>query len=889
MATADRFDRFTDRARKVLTLAQDEAQRFNHNYIGTEHLLLGLVREGEGVAAKVLENLNVELAKVRQAVEFIIGRGERPVVGEIGLTPRAKKVIELAIDEARRLGHNYIGTEHLLLGLVREEGGIASGVLESLGVSLEKVRHEVVRVLSQSSSPTQATPDRRAASNSKTPTLDQLGIDLTAAARAGTLDPVIGREREIERVIQVLARRTKNNPALIGEPGVGKTAIAEGLAQRIVKGDVPSPLLDKRVVTLDMGSLVAGTKYRGEFEERLKKVLEELRASRDAILFVDELHTLVGAGAAEGAIDAANILKPPLARGEIQCIGATTLDEYRKHIEKDPALERRFAKVLVSEPTQEETLEILKGLRPRYEAHHRVRIADEALQAAIDLSVRYISDRQLPDKAIDLIDEASSRVMLRHASPPPELRAARRELEGLERDRDMALGAGDFAKADALRSREKGLAEQIKELDMRWRAGLTAAPAASATSDTVIALGGVPRVIADAVPSPQAFALPVPASAEATAPSANLGDARPIVTEEEVAAVVSMWTGVPVMRLAEAETARLLKMEEALGARVVGQEQAISTLSKAVRRARAGLKDPKRPIGSFLFLGPTGVGKTELAKALAEFMFGSEDALIKIDMSEFMERHNTSRLVGAPPGYVGFDDGGQLTEAIRRRPYAVVLLDEIEKAHSEVFNILLQILEDGQLTDAKGRRVDFRNVILIMTSNLGARQIQAPSSLGFRARVDGEEGRVADDYALISSKVDEELKKAFRPEFLNRVDSSIVFRPLTQEEMRRIVDLLVKRVTAQLRVQGHELEITSVAKDHLIKVGYDVAYGARPLRRAIQTLVEDPLAERLLRGEDPTGASYVVDVVDGAIVIMLHEAAGALRTATPAEPVGAAD
>ena len=872
MATADRFDRFTDRARKVLTLAQDEAQRFNHNYIGTEHLLLGLVREGEGVAAKVLENLNVELAKVRQAVEFIIGRGERPVVGEIGLTPRAKKVIELAIDEARRLGHNYIGTEHLLLGLVREEGGIASGVLESLGVSLEKVRHEVVRVLSQSSTPTAQPTERR--SGSKTPTLDALGIDLTDAARSGRLDPVIGREREIERVIQVLARRTKNNPALIGEPGVGKTAIAEGLAQRIVKGDVPAPLLDKRVVTLDMGSLVAGTKYRGEFEERLKKVLEELRASRDAILFVDELHTLVGAGAAEGAIDAANILKPPLARGEIQCIGATTLDEYRKHIEKDPALERRFAQVLVAEPTSDETIEILKGLRPRYEAHHKVRISDEALASAVELSVRYISDRQLPDKAIDVIDEASSRVMLRHASPPADLRSARREADAVEREQRDAEAAGAFDRALSLRNQGEGLKSRIEELDRAWRLSLNLAPAPGSS----VAKSAPPVVPADA---PIALAAP-------STPEARV-DARPVVTEEEVAAVVSMWTGIPVMRLAEAETARLLKMEETLSARVVGQEQAISTLSRAVRRARAGLKDPKRPIGSFLFLGPTGVGKTELAKALAEFMFGTEDALVKIDMSEFMERHNTSRLVGAPPGYVGFDDGGQLTEAIRRRPYSVVLLDEVEKAHSEVFNILLQILEDGQLTDAKGRRVDFRNVILIMTSNLGARQIQTPSALGFRSRGEGEAARAADEYTLISEKVDEELKKAFRPEFLNRVDARIVFRPLNQDEMRRIVDLLVKRVVAQLRTQGHDLLITDAAKDHLIKVGYDVSYGARPLRRTIQSLIEDPLAERLLKGDDPIGASYVVDLVDGVVAIMIREEGIASPAAVPAEPVGAAD
>ena len=625
------------------------------------------------------------------------------------------------------------------------------------------------------------------------------------------------------------------------------------------------------------------------------------------------MHTLVGAGAAEGAIDAANILKPPLARGEIQCIGATTLDEYRKHVEKDPALERRFAQVIVAEPSQEETIEILKGLRPRYEAHHKVRITDEALRAAVDLSIRYINDRQLPDKAIDVIDEASSRVMLRHASPPPELRAARREADDLERDHQAAVAAGTFDRAGTLRSQLDGLKGRIEELDRAWRASLTGAVAPSAalsgaTSAEPPATDAAPSVIALPAPTavdPAVQAPIIDAASRATTPVArgaaetagplvapqiaNRPDDRPEVTDEEVAVVVAMWTGIPVMRLAEAETARLLKMEEVLGGRVIGQEQAIGTLSRAVRRARAGLKDPKRPIGSFLFLGPTGVGKTELAKALAEFMFGTEDALIKIDMSEFMERHNTSRLVGAPPGYVGFDDGGQLTEAIRRRPYAVVLLDEIEKAHSEVFNILLQILEDGQLTDAKGLRVDFRNVILIMTSNLGARQIQTPSSLGFRARGEGEGARAEEDYSLISAKVDEELKKAFRPEFLNRVDASIVFRPLSQEEMRRIVDLLVKRIISQLREQGHELTITDAAKDHLIKVGYDVTYGARPLRRTIQSLVEDPLAERLLLGADPVNAAYVVDLVDGAIAVMIREEGGAASAALPAEPVGAAD
>ncbi len=802
----DRFDKFTDRARKVLTLAQDEAQRFNHNYIGTEHLLLGLVREGEGVAARVLENMNVELAKVRTAVEFIIGRGDRPVVGEVGLTPRAKRVIELAIDEARRLGHNYIGTEHLLLGLVREGEGIAAGVLESLGVNLDKVRHEVIRVLSQSSASGPAQETKR---TSKTPTVDQLGINLTEAARAGKLDPVIGREKEIERVIQILSRRTKNNPALIGEPGVGKTAVVEGLAHRIINNDVPETLAGKRVLTLDIGSLVAGTKYRGEFEERLKKIIEELRATNDAILFIDELHTLVGAGAAEGAIDAANILKPPLARGELQCIGATTLDEYRKYIERDAALERRFQPVMVEEPTLEQTVEILFGVRERYEQHHKVTISDDALRAAADLSIRYIADRHLPDKAIDLIDEAASRVRLRYASAPPDLREAQKELERIGRDKDAAVNSQEYDEASRLRELESVTKERVEALRGEWQAQVA-------------------------------------------------GD-QPTVDEEEIAHVVSMWTGIPVTRIAQEESERLLQMEDHLHKRVIGQEEAIGTVSRAVRRARAGLKDPKRPIGSFIFLGPTGVGKTELAKALAEFMFGSEDALIKVDMSEFMERHNVSRLVGAPPGYVGFDEGGQLTEAVRRKSYAVVLLDEIEKAHTEVFNILLQILEDGHLSDAKGRRVDFRNTIIIMTSNLGARQLQTNSSLGFRAQGETEGARAEASYELMREKVQAELKTAFRPEFLNRIDSTIVFRTLTQDEIRLIVDLMLARVRDQLRTQQMTLEVTQAAKDHIIKMGYDVAYGARPLRRVIQNMIEDVLAEQLLLGRHKPGTTIVVD------------------------------
>jgi ATP-dependent Clp protease ATP-binding subunit ClpC len=815
----ERFDKFTDRARKVLTLAQDEAQRFNHNYIGTEHLLLGLVREGEGVAARVLENMNVELAKVRTAVEFIIGRGDRPVVGEVGLTPRAKRVIELAIDEARRLGHNYIGTEHLLLGLVREGEGIAAGVLESLGVNLDKVRHEVIRVLSQSSSVGPAQETKR---TSKTPTVDALGINLTDAARAGKLDPVIGREKEIERVIQILGRKQKNNPALIGEPGVGKTAIAEGLAHRIVAGDVPDILLNKRVLTLDIGSLVAGTKYRGEFEERLKKIIEELRNTSDAVLFIDELHTLVGAGAAEGAIDAANILKPPLARGELQCIGATTLDEYRKYIERDAALERRFQPVMVEEPTMEQAIDILMGIRERYEQHHKVTITDDAVKAAVDLSIRYITDRHLPDKAIDLIDEAASRVRLRHASAPPPLREAQRELERVSKEKDAAINSQEYESAAKLRESEAEVRERVDTLRDAWQS--------------------------------------------------TVAGESPTVDEEEVAQIVAMWTGIPVTRISEAESERLLHMEDALHQRVIGQQEAIEIVAKAVRRARAGLKDPKRPIGSFIFLGPTGVGKTELAKALAEFMFGSEDSLIKIDMSEFMERHNVSRLVGAPPGYVGFDEGGQLTEAVRRKNYAVVLLDEVEKAHPEVFNILLQILEDGQLTDAKGRRVDFRNCIIIMTSNLGAKQLQTGSSLGFRAVADSDAAREQNSYDIMREKVQAELKQNFRPEFLNRIDATVVFRTLTMDEIRLIVDLMLKRVREQLKAQEMHLEVSQSAKDHLIKLGWDPAYGARPLRRVIQNLIEDVLAEHLLLGRYEPGSTIIVDRGEDSAGLDVHAA-----------------
>ena len=788
---ADKFDKFTERARKVLTLAQEEAQRFNHNYIGTEHLLLGLVREGDGVAARVLSNMGVQLPKVRSAVEFIIGRGDQAPTGDMGLTPRAKKVIELAVDEARRLNHHYIGTEHLLLGLVREGEGIAAGVLESLGVNLEKVRAQVMQVVNQSSSsynqPKQST---------KTPYMDALGFDLTEAARNNKLGPLIGRSTEIDRVMQILSRRTKNNPALIGEPGVGKTAIVEGLAQRIVNGDVPEQLQSKRLVALDIGALVAGTKYRGEFEERLKKIVGEVKET-GAILFIDELHTLVGAGAAEGAVDAANILKPALSRGELQTIGATTLDEYRKYIERDAALERRFQPIQVEEPSVDETIQILTGVRPLYEEHHKLKISDEALKAAANMAARYVTDRFMPDKAIDLIDEASSRVRMVRSAAPPSLKDAKAGLESLNRDLEAAVSAQDFELAAELRDRERKLRDKIDSQQQEMKD--------------------------------------------------NRAEEEVYVTEEDIAEVVAMWTGIPVTRIAGEESERLLKMESSLHERIIGQEEAITMLSKAVRRARAGLKDPRRPIGSFIFLGPTGVGKTLLAKALAEFMFGSEDHLIKIDMSEFMERHSVARLVGAPPGYVGYEEGGQLTEAVRRKSYSVILLDEIEKAHPEAFNMLLQIMEDGNLADAKGRKVDFRNTIIIMTSNVGAEQITRDTSFGFTYR--GDKDKVAQrEYDAMREKVMGQLKQTFRPEFLNRIDATIVFHSLTQEQIREIVDLEMERVRMQLAEHEITLDINTEAKDFLGERGYDHAYGARPLRRLIQNLIEDPLAEGLLNG-----------------------------------------
>lgn len=806
----DRLDKFTERAKKVLVYAQDEATRFNHNYIGTEHLLLGLVREGEGIAAQVLTNLGVELNKVRSAVEFIIGRGERMVVGDISLTPRAKRVIELSIEEARRLGHNYIGTEHLLLGLVREGEGIAAGVLESLGVNLEKVRSQVVQVVQVvSHGPSDRGRSEGQKRGSKTPVVDQMGIDLTAAARAGKLDPVIGRNDEVDRVIQILSRRTKNNPALIGDPGVGKTAIVEGLAQRIVARDVPESLRDRRLLTLDMGALVAGTKYRGEFEERLKKVIDEVKSASDCILFIDELHTVVGAGAAEGAVDAANILKPSLARGALQVIGATTLDEYRKHVERDSALERRFQPVNVRESSIEETLEILGGVRPRYEEHHRVRITDSAIKAAAELAGRYVTDRFLPDKAIDVMDEAAAKVKIRHGMPPREIRDLESKLEQLASDKTRTIDEQRLEDANELRQQEQQLRADLNEARENW--------------------------------------------------TSKQGQEWPEVGEDEVSQVISMWTGIPVTRIRQEESDRLLHMEEALGRRIISQQEPIHAVSSAVRRARAGLKDPQRPIGAFMFLGPTGVGKTLLARALAEFMFGGEDALIRIDMSEYMERHAVSRLVGAPPGYVGYEEGGQLTEAVRRRSYAVVLLDEIEKAHPEVFNILLQLMDDGRMTDAKGRTVDFRNTIIIMTSNVGAQHIKSDAMLGFRFGGDTEADE--DRYRNMRGKVLAELKKLFRPEFLNRVDGTVVFHALTRKDVEEIVDLELDRVRLQLSEHDLELEITEDARSLLAEKGYDPDFGARPLRRAIQRFIEDPLAEELLRGTFEPGSKALVDRV----------------------------
>jgi len=806
------FGRFTERAQKVLALAQEEAIRLGHNNIGTEHILLGLIREGEGIAAKALQSLGLGLERIQEEVEAMIGRGQEPP-SNIAYTPRAKKVIELSMDEARKLGHSYVGTEHVLLGLIREGEGVAARVLNNVGVSLNKARQQVLQLLgsSETVSSHQSTPV-----NVSTPTLDGLARDLTQAAKEGNLDPVIGRSKEIERVIQVLSRRTKNNPVLIGEPGVGKTAIAEGLAQKIVANEIPETLRDKRVMTLDMGSVVAGTKYRGEFEDRLKKIMDEIRQAGNIILFIDELHTLIGAGGAEGAIDASNILKPQLARGELQCIGATTLDEYRKYIEKDAALERRFQPITVDQPSVEEAIQILDGLRDRYEAHHRVKITDESIVQAVKLSDRYITDRFLPDKAIDLIDEASSRVRLNTYTVPPNLKELESRLDNIRKEKDAAVQSQEFEKAAALRDTEQKIREELDITKNSWKE--------------------------------------------------KQGRTDSEVTPEDIAQVVASWTGIPVLKLKEEETERLLNMENILHDRVIGQEEAVKSVSRAIRRARAGLKDPKRPIGSFIFLGPTGVGKTELARALAEAMFGDENAVIRIDMSEYMEKHATSRLVGAPPGYVGYEEGGQLTEKVRRKPYSVVLLDEVEKAHPEVFNILLQVLEDGRLTDSKGRIVDFRNTLIIMTSNVGADQIKKNSSLGFMAVQDA--GR---EFNVMKDKVLAELKKSFRPEFINRIDETIVFHSLGEEHIAQIVTLMADDLSKRLKEQDISFTLTEAAKAFLAKEGYDPQYGARPLRRAIQKHIEDRLSEDLLTGVIKKGDVFTLDEKDGQLVVVKKE------------------
>ncbi|WP_344885326.1 ATP-dependent Clp protease ATP-binding subunit [Zhihengliuella alba] len=806
------FERFTDRARRVVVLAQEEARMLNHNYIGTEHILLGLIHEGEGVAAKALESLNISLGAVREQVQEIIGQGQNAPSGHIPFTPRAKKVLELSLREALQLGHNYIGTEHILLGLIREGEGVAAQVLVKLGADLSRVRQQVIQLLSgyqggkesagagvgASSGPQEGTPAGSAV-------LDQFGRNLTTAAREGKLDPVIGREHEMERVMQVLSRRTKNNPVLIGEPGVGKTAVVEGLAQSIVRGDVPETIKDKQLYTLDLGSLVAGSRYRGDFEERLKKVLKEIRTRGDIILFIDEIHTLVGAGAAEGAIDAASILKPMLARGELQTIGATTLDEYRKHIEKDAALERRFQPIQVAEPSVELTTQILRGLRDRYEAHHRVSITDEALQAASSLAHRYISDRFLPDKAVDLIDEAGARLRIQRMTAPPELKQMDEEISNVRREKEAAIDAQDFEGAAALRDKEQKLQEERNAKEAAWKNG---------DMDEI---------------------------AE--------------VTEELIAEVLANSTGIPVVKLTEEESSRLLNMEEALHQRVIGQDQAIKAISRAIRRTRAGLKDPNRPTGSFIFAGPTGVGKTELAKALAEFLFGEEDALVTLDMSEYQEKHTVSRLFGAPPGYVGYEEGGQLTEKVRRRPFSVVLFDEVEKAHADLFNSLLQILEDGRLTDSQGRVVDFKNTVIIMTTNLGTRDISKGVMTGFQSTTD-----VRTNYDRMQAKVQEELRQHFRPEFLNRVDDVVVFPQLSEAEIVKIVDLFVARLESRMVERGMHVQVTPEAKSLLATRGYDASMGARPLRRTIQREVEDQLSEKILFGEIESGQTIVVDV-----------------------------
>ena len=810
------FERFTEKAIKVIMLAQEEARRLGHNFVGTEQVLLGLIGEGTGVAAKTLKSMGVTLKDARAEVEKIIGRGSGFVAVEIPFTPRAKRVLELSWDEARQLGHNYIGTEHLLLGLIREGEGVAARVLENLGVDLNKIRSNVIKMLGETKPQTTSSGSSSSSSSSsggktKTPSLDEFGRDLTLAAQELRLDPVVGREKEIERVIQILARRTKNNPVLIGEPGVGKTAVAEGLAIRIVNSEVPDILDGKKVIQLDMGLLVAGTKYRGEFEERLKKIMDEIRQAGNIILVIDEMHTLIGAGAAEGAIDAANILKPALSRGEIQVIGATTLDEYRKYVEKDSALERRFQPVMIDEPTEEESIEIIKGIKNKYEEHHKLIISDEAIVAAVKLSNKYITDRFLPDKAIDVIDEASSKVRLKVSTLSPKGKELEKELKSLIKEKEDAIRNQQFERASQLRDEEAEMKDRIREMAQKYR----------------------------------------------EEHEAN----KPTVTAENVAEVIATMTGVPVTKLTEGESERLLKLEDTLHARVIGQHDAVVAISKAIRRARVGLKSPNRPIGSFIFCGPTGVGKTELAKALAEAVFGSEDNMIRVDMSEFMEKHSTAKLIGSPPGYVGYDDGGHLTELVRKKPYSVVLFDEIEKAHPDVFNIMLQILDDGRLTDAKGRHVNFKNTIIIMTSNVGASMITNTSKLGFTTAEDESK----DKYEKLKDTVTEEMKKAFRPEFLNRIDETIVFSHLSQEEIRQIVDLMLKDLFKRLAERELSVEVTDEVKDHLAKNGYSEAYGARPLRRLIQRKIEDMLAEEILSGKYSPGDTIKITLVDDKI------------------------
>ncbi len=818
------FERFTEKAIKVIMLAQEEARRLGHNFVGTEQILLGLIGEGTGVAAKVLKSLGVNLKDSRIEVEKIIGRGSGFVAVEIPFTPRAKRVLELSLEEARQLGHNYIGTEHLLLGLIREGEGVAARVLENLNIDLTKVRTQVIRMLGETAEV--GTGASTTKGNLKTATLDEFGTNLTKLASESKLDPVVGRHSEIDRVVQILGRRTKNNPVLIGEPGVGKTAIAEGLAQRIQTGDIPDILEDKRVLTLDIGLLVAGTKYRGEFEERLKKIMEEIKSAGNVILVIDEVHTLIGAGAAEGAIDAANILKPALARGELQCIGATTLDEYRKHIERDAALERRFQPVMVGEPSIEDTIEILKGLRERYEQHHRLKITDDALEAAAHLGDRYISDRFLPDKAIDLIDEAGSRVRLINSKLPPEAKEIDRELRQVQKQKEESVRNQNFDQAGQLREKEMELSAKIKEVLENKKESTS-----GDSSDVDNSIKSDSKLLQN-----------------------------PLVSEEDVAHIVASWTGVPVQKLTETESVKLLNMEETLHQRLIGQDEAVKAVSRAIRRARVGLKNPNRPIASFIFSGPTGVGKTELTKSLASYFFGSEEAMIRLDMSEFMERHTVSKLIGSPPGYVGFNEGGQLTEAVRRRPYTVVLFDEVEKAHPDVFNLLLQLLEDGRLTDSKGRTVDFKNTLLIMTSNIGSKVIEkGGGGLGFEFSGDSVEDS---QYNRIKSLVNEELKQYFRPEFLNRLDEIIVFRQLTKNEVKEIAEIMLQEVFTRLQDKGINLNVTDAFKERLVEEGYNPSYGARPLRRAVMRLLEDSLAEEVLSGRIKDGDKATVDIDD---------------------------